>query len=87
MPCHVMPPEAERFMHSPPPQQAAGPDLSGAWNQMQAGRAMGSDMLRAQPQSPAGGWSAEFDSVAQIARPPGQQNMPMQSNRTSSVAV
>ncbi|KAH9895098.1 peroxisome targeting signal receptor [Cubamyces lactineus] len=79
MPRHVMPPEAERFMNTPPPQ-AAGPDLSSAWNQMQAGRAMGSDMLRAQSQSLASGWNAEFDSVSQIARPAGQQSMPMQSN-------
>ncbi|KAH9859121.1 peroxisome targeting signal receptor [Lenzites betulinus] len=75
----VSPGAAERFMHSPPPQ-AAGPDLQKAWNEMQqAGRPMGGgDLLRMQ-HSPSG-WGAEFDSVAQIARPSGQQSMPMQSN-------
>ncbi|KAI0355751.1 TPR-like protein [Trametes cingulata] len=76
---HIMPPDAERFMNAPPPQ-----DLGKAWNEMQAGRAMGGDMLRthspAAAAAAAGGWSSEFDSVAQIARPSGQQNMPMQSN-------
>ncbi|KAI9061756.1 TPR-like protein [Trametes sanguinea] len=75
---HIMSPEAERFMSTPPPQMAAGPDLSKAWNEMQVHRAMSSDMARTH--SPAAGWSAEFDSVAQIARPASQQNMPMQSN-------
>ncbi|KAI0369650.1 TPR-like protein [Pilatotrama ljubarskyi] len=74
---HIMPPNVERFMDAPPPQ-AAGHDLSKAWNEMQSGRAMGGDMLRTQ--SPATNWSSEFDSVAQIARPASQQNMPMQSN-------
>lgn len=78
----VMPHEAERFMHTPPPQ-AAGPDLQQAWNEMQhSGRAMGSDMQMQRMQSAPSGWGAEFDSVAQIARPSGQQSMPMQSNRT-----
>ncbi|KAL1942042.1 hypothetical protein VTO73DRAFT_6572 [Trametes versicolor] len=77
---HVMPHEAERFMHTPPPQ-AAGPDLQQAWNEMQhTGRAMGSDMQMQRMQSTLSGWGAEFDSVAQIARPSGQQSMPMQSN-------
>ncbi|OSC97435.1 peroxisome targeting signal receptor [Trametes coccinea BRFM310] len=75
---HMMSPDAERFMSTPPPQMASGPDLSKAWNEMQAHRAMSSDMARTH--SPAAGWSAEFDSVAQIARPASQQNMPMQSN-------
>ncbi|KAI8992876.1 peroxisome targeting signal receptor [Trametes punicea] len=75
---HIMPIEAERFMSSPPPQSVPGSDLSKAWNEMQAGRALGHDVGRTH--SPAAGWSAEFDSVAQIARPSGQQNMPMQSN-------
>lgn len=79
---HIMPHEAERFMHTPPPQ-AAGPDLHQAWNEMQhPGGAMGSDMQMQRMQAPPSGWGAEFDSVAQIARPSGQQSMPMQSNRT-----
>ncbi|CDO72496.1 hypothetical protein BN946_scf184980.g37 [Trametes cinnabarina] len=76
---HVMSPDAERFMSTPPPQTAAGPDLGKAWNELQSHRAMANDMARTH--SPAAGWSAEFDSVAQIARPVSQQNMPMQSNR------
>ena len=86
MPHHVMPPEAERFMH-------AGPDLSKAWNEMQqAGRAGSAPtpgaMYRTHtPTSAPGGWSAEFDGVAQIGRPPAQQSMPMQSNCESFVLV
>ncbi|KAI0820042.1 peroxisome targeting signal receptor [Trametes gibbosa] len=79
---HVMPPDAERFMHSPS-AQAAGPDLQKAWSEMQAGRPMGGgDLLRMQQQHPSSpsSWGAEFDSVAHIARPVGQQSMPMQSN-------
>ena len=90
MPHHVMPPEAERFMHAPP---QAGPDLSKAWSEMQqAGRAGSAPtpgaMYRTHtPTSAPGGWSAEFDGVAQIGRPPAQQSMPMQSNCESFLLV
>ncbi len=81
---HAMPHEAERFMNAPPPQ-AAGPDLQQAWNEMHnTGRSMGSDMQMQRMQAAPSGWGVEFDSVAQIARPSGQQSMPMQSNRTFS---
>ncbi|KAI0645973.1 TPR-like protein [Trametes meyenii] len=81
---HILPPDAERFMSAPPPH-AAGADLSKAWNEMQAGRAMSNDLLLrthspASASASASGWGAEFDSVAQIPRPAGQQGMPMQSN-------
>ena len=85
MPHHVMPPEAERFMH-------AGPDLSNAWSEMQqAGRAGSAPtpgaMYRTHtPTSAPGGWSAEFDG-AQMGRAPGlmhvqqqQQGMAAQAN-------
>ncbi|EJF65576.1 peroxisome targeting signal receptor [Dichomitus squalens LYAD-421 SS1] len=75
VPRHVMPHEPERFMSAP---AQAGPDLTKAWNEMQAGRAVPGEMLRSHTAS--GGWSAEFDGVSQIARPSSQQNMPMQSN-------
>ena len=83
MPRHVLPPEPERFMNAPP---QAGHDLSKAWNEMQAAGRSGTpaEMLRTHSPATAGGWSAEFDGVAQIARPSGQQNMPMQSNCESS---
>ena len=80
---HVLPPDSERFMNAPP---QAGHDLSKAWNEMQATGRSGTpaEMLRTHSPATAGGWSAEFDGVAQIARPSGQQNMPMQSNCESS---
>lgn len=78
---HVLPSEPERFMNAPP---QAGHNLGNAWNEMQAAGRSGTpaEMLRAHTHSPttAGGWSSEFDGVAQIAHPSGQQNMPMQSN-------
>ncbi|KAI1785750.1 peroxisome targeting signal receptor [Ganoderma leucocontextum] len=75
MPRHVMPPESERFASAPP---QAGHDLGKAWNEMHAVRGAPGEMLRTHTSN--GGWSAEFDGVAQIAQPSGQQNMPMQSN-------
>ena len=82
MPRHVLPHEPERFAGAGAPP----PDLSKAWTEMQAGRAAPSEMMRAR--SSNGGWSAEFDGVAQIAQPAGQQqNMPMQSNCECSPAI